>query len=253
MSLDLPKVVVITATIGTAYLKECIQSVQNQTYPNIEHILVCDGEEHWGKVLTILREMEHTKKIIPMVIPWNSGANRYICHKIYASIPHLLHEPCYVSFLDEDNYYDSNHIEGMMRTLQEKQCQWTYALRKILSKNGTYICRDMCESLGKLSPTWISSSLQPDYLVDTSCYLIPVQILRKFSECWQRPARANPEGDRYFYQCLSQVYTKFECTLQYTVNYRVDGREDSVKQEFFLKGNEVMKQRYPNQKLPWDV
>ena len=253
MSLDYPKVVVLTATVGTEYLKQCIESVQQQTYPNIEHILVCDGEEHWGKVLSVLREMKNTKKIIPMVIPWNSGANRYICHKIYASIPHLLHEPCYVSFLDEDNYYDPNHIEGMMQTIQQKQCEWTYTLRKIISKEGIYICRDMCESLGKLSPTWVSKDIYPDYLVDTSCYLIPVQILRKFSECWQRPARANPEGDRYFYQCISQVFPKFECTLQYTVNYRVDGREDSVKKDFFLMGNDVIKQRYPYSKLPWDI
>ena len=253
MNLDLPKVFVITATIGTDYLKQCIESVQSQTYSNIEHIIVCDGANHLTKVISILDTISITKKIIPMIIPWNSGANRYICHKIYASIPHLLHEPCYVSFLDEDNYYDSNHIEGMIHTLQEKQCQWTYSLRKILSKEGTYICRDMCESLGKLSSTWVSSSIQPDFLVDTSCYLIPVQILRKFSECWQRPARANPEGDRYFYQCLSQVFPMFECTIQYTVNYRVDGREDSVKQEFFLQGNEVMKNRYSNNSIPWDV
>lgn len=111
----------------------------------------------------------------------------------------------------------------------------------------------MCESLGKLSPTWISSHVQPDYLVDTSCYLIPVDILRKFSDCWQRPARANPEGDRYFYQCLSDVYTKFECTLQYSVNYRVDGREDSVKPDFFLLGNDILKRRSLNGKLSWDI
>jgi len=253
MNLELPKVVVITATVGTQDLKQCIESVQSQSYSNIEHILVCDGADHWTKVIAILETIPQTKKIIPMMIPWNSGANRYICHKIYASIPHLLHEPCYVSFLDEDNYYDANHIEGMITTIQEKQCQWTYALRKIISKDGVYVCRDMCESLGKLSPTWVSSPIEPDFLVDTSCYLIPVQILRKFSECWQRPARANPEGDRYFYQCLSQMYPKFECTLQYSVNYRVDGREDSVKQYFFLQGNDIIRHSYPNGKLPWDV
>jgi hypothetical protein len=252
--MDFPKVILITATTGHPYLKECLESVQHQTYPNLEHIVVCDGPQFETNVHQILQSIP--TKLIPTIqmnIPWNSGANKYICHKIYASIPHLIHEPCYISFLDEDNTITPNHIESMVQTLKEKKCIWTYCLRNIMSPKGEFICRDLCESLGKLHSTFISNSHSPDYLVDTSCYLVPVEIARQFSECWQRPARSHPEGDRYFYECLSKHYKQFEPTLKYTLNYRVEGREDSVKKDFFLLGNSMLATRMKMEKLPWDI
>jgi len=251
--MDFPKVTVITATIGTKYLKQCIESVQKQTYPNVSHLIVCDGKNYMDHVISILNSVDKTaKKVDFMIIPWNSGANKFICHKIYAAIPHLIHEPCYICFLDEDNYYEPNHIESMIQTIKTKKCAWTYCLRNIIKPTGEFICRDMCESLGKLHSTWNSNNHNPDYLVDTSCYMVPVEILRQFSECWQRQARAVPEADRYFYYRLSHHYTSFECSMQYTLNYRVEGREDSVKPDFFLYGNDFMKRVMNKDKLPWD-
>ena len=251
--MDFPKVIILTATTGNPFLKNCIESVQKQTYPNLEHIVICDGTIFQEKVQQIINGIITLKKLTTMVIPWNSGANHYVCHKIYASIPHLIHEPCYVSFLDEDNTVTENHIERMIQTIQEKKCIWTYCLRNIISPTGSFICRDLCESIGKLHSTFISKSHSPDYLVDTSSYLIPVEIARKFSECWQRPARAHPEGDRYFYECLSNHYRQFECTINYSLNYRVDSRADSVKKDFFLMGNSVIKTIMKVDKLPWDI
>lgn len=251
-----PKVFIITATTGDACLKACLQSVQSQTYSHssLEHLVICDGSNFESKVDAILNEIDNPNvKITKMVIPWNSGANRYICHKIYASIPHLIHEPSYVSFLDEDNTITMDHIESMVSTILEKKCQWSYCLRNIMAPNGTFVCRDLCESLGKLHSTFISNNHTPDYLVDTSCYLIPVELARKFSECWQRPARSNPEGDRYFYECLSKYERSFECTLKFTLNYRVENRSDSVKRDFFLLGNSIMARRMNCEQLPWNV
>lgn len=251
--MDLPKVIVLTATTGNPLLKDCIQSVQKQTYTNLQHILVCDGSIFQQKVQQIIESINPTKNLDTMVIPWNSGANGYVCHKIYASIPHLIHEPCYISFLDEDNTINENHIEMMFKTINEKKCTWTYCLRNIISPSGDFICRDLCESLGKLHSTFISRSHNPDYLVDTSSYLVPVEIARKFSECWQRPARSNPEGDRYFYECLSKHYRNFECTINYSLNYRVDSRDDSVKSDFFLLGNSIIKSKLNIDRIPWDI
>jgi len=252
--MDFPKVIVITATTGNPHLTKCLLSVQAQTYPNIEHLLVCDGQQFEAKVDAILAGVAGVGgvTITKMVIPWNSGANRYICHKIYASIPHLIHEPCYISFLDEDNYVEPHHIQSMMDTIQTKKCVWTYCLRNIIQPTGKFICRDLCESLGKIHSIFNSSEHSPSYHVDTSCYLIPVEIVRRFSECWQRPARAQPEGDRCFYDNLSRNVKQFECTMKFTLNYRVEGREDSVKPDFFLMGNGILKNRMNVERLPWD-
>jgi hypothetical protein len=45
-------------------------------------------------------------------------------------------------------------------------------------------------------------------------------------------------------------FTKFDCSGEYTVNYRLAGNEGSVKKDFFVQGNEVMEARY-GKKLPW--
>lgn len=253
MNLNSPKVIVITATIGTKYLQNCIDSVQKQTYSNVSHLIVCDGNNYINDVCNIINNtVDKTKSIELMVIPWNSGANKYICHKIYASIPHLIHEPCYICFLDEDNYYEPEHIETLINTIKDNDCTWAYCLRNIVKPNGEFICRDLCESLGKLYRTWNSIDGFPGYLVDTSCYMVPVEILRQFSECWQRPARSHPEADRCFYENISKKYKRFECSMKFTLNYRVEGRSDSVKPDFFLMGNGVLKRHLKLNTLPWD-
>lgn len=262
--MSLKKVYIITATVGSIELEKCIESVQEQDYTNIEHIIVCDGIEHENNVLIKIKNIENIKhKISTIILPWNTGRDKYICHKIYASIPHLLHEPCYISYLDEDNFIEKNHISSMIETIINNKLDWCYCLRNIVDKKGNYICKDLCESLGKLSPTWITLEKKKlnkyimintitDYLVDTSCYLIPVEIARKYSECWQRRARENPEADRLFYNYLSVNFSNFNCSMKYTLNYRLEGREDSVSKDFFIIGNTKMEITYNNE-IPWNM
>lgn len=258
-----PKVFIITATIGSLELQKCIDSVQEQDYNNIEHVIVCDGIEYEKEVLLKIKNINIKKhKISTIILPWNTGRDKYICHKIYASIPHLIHEPCYISYLDEDNFIESNHISSMIQTIIDNKLEWCYCLRNIVDKKGDFICKDLCESLGKLSPTWISLEKKKmnkymninvitDYLVDTSCYLIPIEIARKYSECWQRRAREYPEADRLFYKYLSTNHIKYECSMKYTLNYRLEGRSDSVSKDFFIVGNTKMEINY-NNNIPWE-
>lgn len=227
------KVFVITATIGTPELETCLKSVAEQDYVGeIEHVVVCDGSEYAGEVQRIVEKMG--VRVTLLVLPWNTGRDRFICHKVYAAIPHLLHTPAYVMFLDEDNWIEQDHISSLIQTIQVKDVDWAFALRNICEKDGSYVCRDECESLGNIAPSWLGEN---DYLVDTSCYMVPLEIARQFSECWQRRAREHPEADRFFYYHLSQRYPKFCSSGLYTVNYRLEGRPDSVKAEFFIKGN----------------
>lgn len=229
------KVYIITATVGTELLIKCVESVQKQDYVNIEHILVYDG------INNMKEQLYDYDNLTKLILPWNTGRDKFICHKIYAAIPHLLHSPGYVMFLDEDNTIDSNHVSSLVHTIREHECTWAYALRKIINHNDEVICKDMCESLGYLSPTWMN---EKDFLVDTSCYLIPIHIVRLFSECWQRRARENPEADRLFYHYLSKEFPNFKCSMKYTLNYRIEGRPDSVTGEFFKIGNQKMLEKY---------
>lgn len=221
----------ITATVGTAHLKQCVESVAAQDYEEIEHVVVCDGEEYEEKVRGFCSLSERVKLL---TLPWNTGRDRYICHKIYAAIPHLLHGPGYVMFLDEDNWLEPGHVRSLVNCLEGNGYDWVFSLRNICLKDGSFLCRDECESLGN-----IALSCLGDRLVDTSCYLVPLEIVRQFSECWQRRAREHPEADRLFYHHLATRYPRFGSTHLYTLNYRLEGRPDSVPAEFFLHGNNL--------------
>jgi glycosyltransferase involved in cell wall biosynthesis len=221
------KVYIITATVGTPYLKKCVESVQAQDYTNIEHILVVDGQD---------KNIFDFPNVTKIILPWNTGRDNFICHKIYAAIPHLLHAPGYVMYLDEDNFIDPNHVSSLIKIIQQGY-DWSFSLRKIIDKENNVLCNDECESLGNLSHTCIDKN---DYLVDTSCYMVPIEIIRKFSECWQRRARIDaPEADRLFYYYLSKNVPNFKCSMQFTLNYRIEGRHDSVKAAFFYQGNKL--------------
>ena len=136
---------------------------------------------------------------------------------------------------------ESHHVLSCIRTIEEKNLDWSYSLRQIHDKDGKFLCYDDCESLGK----WPVFS--GDYShIDTNCYCIKTEVAVKLAQVWH----GGWGQDRVWLQALSQYFPKFDCTGEYTVNYRVAGNAGSVKPEFFLHGNEVMNKRY-NGVFPW--
>lgn len=69
MRTDQPLVSIITPVYnGQKYLAELIESVREQAYPNIEHIIIDDGSTDDGATLAILRHYPHLR--------WWSRENR---------------------------------------------------------------------------------------------------------------------------------------------------------------------------------
>jgi hypothetical protein len=231
---------IITPTIGNLRLKNVLESINNQTYQNIEHIIVIDGMDYYEKVLTILEQVpaNHPRHIIPL--PFSSGKDNYFGHKIYASIPHLANGD-YIILLDDDNTYESNHIQTYYDLLKNNKYDWLYCLRNIVNDEG-YVCRDECESLGYLSPVFYNKS---QYLVDTNCICVKKEIMIEKCYIWNRKGfNRIDDPDRVFSNTLMSEYLNYECTKQYTVNYYVNNRPNSVKKELFLNGNQKVIPRW---------
>jgi hypothetical protein len=106
---------------------------------------------------------------------------------------------------------------------------------------GEYLCKDDCESLGK----WPVFSGDYNH-IDTNCYCLKTEVAVKLAQVWH----GGWGQDRVWYNVLSQHFPKYDCSGQYTVNYRVAGNSGSVKPEFFNYGNKVMYDKY-NGELPW--
>jgi glycosyltransferase involved in cell wall biosynthesis len=247
------KVSVITPTTGNPFLKECIESVRNQTYKNIEHIVVVDGKSRWEQAEKVLFEAAFPRGESSsdrlLVLPYPTGTDRYNGHRVYGGTTYFA-DGDYHLWLDDDNVLEPDHVEKLVNLVQEKNLDWAYSLRKIIDKDSNVLCLDDCESLGM----WASILHPQDFFVDVNCYFVKKEVAVQITPVWYRKFRepGQMEIDRAIAAVLMHPNNKlkFDCTRDYTVRYRVGNTGLSVQAEFFLKGNEAMLQRH-NGKLPW--
>lgn len=227
---------VIIPTTGAPELKQAIQSVLDQTYETTCYV-VCDGEENYGKVSNIVREFGSKIKLASL--PINVGAKGFYGHRIYAAFTHLVNTD-YVMWLDQDNWLYQNHVKDCVETIEVTNLDWCYSLRQIHKKDGTFVCFDDCESLGK----W--QTYHGVHHIDTNSYCLKTSVAIKLASAWH----GGWGQDRVFLGAVAQHFPKFDCTGNYTVHYRVDGGQGSVTAEFFENGNKVMLEKY-NGVYPW--
>jgi glycosyltransferase involved in cell wall biosynthesis len=222
---------VITPTTGKDTVNRAMESVQDQTIPT-EHLIVEDGK------ITNMHIFEtDMRKVI--TLPENVGANDWYGHRVYAAMP-LMVNADYILFLDEDNWFEPNHVESMINKIKSKDLMWSYSLRRIINERDEYVFDDDCEALGRY-PTFYDHN---DYLVDTNCYCFKreylVDVAHNFYGQWG--------ADRKFYKAASARLPAFGCTGEATVNYRAPDR----LLEMFEEGNKLMKQAY-QPILPWRI
>ena len=229
---------VIIPTTGSPELEDAVRSVLNQSYETKCYI-VSDGVQHHSKTRIITDNFLERKNLERCFLPINVGANGFYGHRVYAAFTHLI-DTDYVLYLDQDCWFDSNHVQSCIETIEKNNLDWSYSLRKVYNKEGEYICNDDCESLGK----W--KTYHGVNHIDTNCYCIKTSVAIKLAQVWH----GGWGQDRVFLSVLSQHFPKFECTGEYTLNYKVDGNAGSVNAEFFFNGNEVMNQKY-NGVFPW--
>lgn len=233
-------VTVITPTIGKSELLDAIFSVKKQTY-NCKHVLVVDGPEYWDKVVNMCGsdgcEIVQT--------PENTGANGFYGHRIYAAYPHLVNSD-YILFLDEDNWYEPNHVETLINTIEYNNLDFSYSLRKIHDKDGKYLIDDNCESLGKWEIFMSRNSPHgKQYLIDTSSYCFKREFIQQACHLWH----SGWGGDRRFFHMVKDQ-VKYDTNGLYSLCYRLDGNPGSVTKEFFESGNKTQEQ-YFGGNYPW--
>lgn len=238
-------VVVITPTIGSPELKDCIESVASQDYENIDHLIIVDGQEYAEAVNKIVSAVSVPKSPIVLVLPYNTGRGGWYGGRVMASSSYIVNHD-YVMYLDQDNMLETNHVSSLVRTIESGDYDWVYSLRKIYSKDGEYICEDDCESLGR----WpIGADDRNGNLIDTSCYFFKNSFNRQTGHIWDH----GWGGDRRYYNIVTTVlnHNNFRCSGESTLKYRLGGNEGSVKEEFFTALNEQVKNVYGDKPFPW--
>lgn len=228
------RIMVITPTTGKDTVVEAVESVANQTVKT-EHLIVFDGKESQEKFseLGTIWTGGNTKTI---TLPENVGGNGWYGHRVYAAMP-LLVNADYILFLDEDNWFEPNHVETLINKIKSKDLMWSYSLRRICNEAGEYQEDDDCESLGRW-PTFYDHTVN---FVDTNCYCFRREYLVSVAHAFYGQWGA----DRVFYKEASKALPSFGCTGEATVNYRAPDR----LMQMFKEGNAMMKKSYET--LPW--
>jgi glycosyltransferase involved in cell wall biosynthesis len=237
-----PSVCVITPTIGEKNLLQAYESVAEQTYKNIEHLVVIDGPEY------AVARSKLPRKAHIAVNPQNTGASGFWGHRIYAAYPHLVNQD-YIAFLDADNWWDSNHIESLMDTIRTNNYDWAYSLRKVYVGD-QFLDNDCCESIGRWPIYFTADTENKQHLVDTSAYIFRREFLINVSQHWH----SGWGGDRRFFQILTQHlrHDNYGTSGLHTLNYRLPDMKKAYggDMEFFKRGNEIVEQRYGGT-YPW--
>ena len=230
------KVAVVTPTIASDLLEQCVSSVDNQTYKNLTHYIFIDGCQYEPKAREILVGSSKTRMI---ELEENVGKGWY-GHRVYAACSFLVNADI-ICYLDEDNWYEPNHVEELVKAIQTG-AQWAYSLRKIYDKHGNYICDDNCESLGKW-PIYFNNDA---YHIDTSSFAVRRDVAVNIGHAWYGQWGA----DRQFFSNLKKFFPNFECTGKHSLCYRLDGNANSVTKDFFEEGNKYTEEKYQGN-YPW--
>lgn len=239
-------VTVITPSVGSNKLVDAIKSVASQTYGNINHLIVVDGEQYTHKVNKLILEETGflvTQKMKVMFLPWNTGANGINGQRIYAAVPHLINSD-YVFFLDDDNWYEPDHVKSLVNLIETEKLDWAHSFRKIYTADKQFIADDNCESLGQW-PIYNTYD-NPQYLVDTSAYAFTRKFIQATCHIWNSNQFA---CDRVFFYSVSQR-SKWNTSTNHSLCYRVDSGPMSVGADFFIEGNKRQLEHYEG-KLPW--
>lgn len=114
----LPKVSIVLPTYnGAKYIRQSIDSCLNQTYKNIELIIVDDGST------------DGTAEIIKS---YKDQRIKYLRHKENKGIPNALNTGFanatgeYLTWTSDDNYYADQAIEKMLSFLRDRNCSFVY-------------------------------------------------------------------------------------------------------------------------------
>ena len=111
------KVAVVTPTIASKHLDQCLQSVNNQTYKNLTHYIFIDGSQYEEQTKQILvRSPKVWQKTIKL--EENVGKGWY-GHRVYAAFTHLVNTE-YIGYLDQDNWLYRSHVEQCIKTINTR-------------------------------------------------------------------------------------------------------------------------------------
>jgi teichuronic acid biosynthesis glycosyltransferase TuaG len=124
--------VIIPVYNNSKYIKECIDSVINQTYKNLEILIINDGST--DDSLNIIKSY-NDKRIIIINFKKNKGAAVARNEGIKKSTGR------FITFIDADDYWNINKIEKQVEFIKRNKYQFIYSNYIYVKGNKTHIAK----------------------------------------------------------------------------------------------------------------
>lgn len=124
--------VLVPAYNTEKYIKQCVQSICQQTYQNIEIIVINDGST--DKTGKILEEMKANESRLRIVHKKENGGYGAACNDAVS-----MATGDYISFVDSDDWIDANHLEDLYDSLKSTDSDISIAnLSRYFDDNKSY-------------------------------------------------------------------------------------------------------------------
>ncbi len=125
------KVSIITPSHNSSlFIKDCIESVQNQSYTNWEMLIVDDASKD-NSVELIQSISNNDSRIKLIALTKNVGAaearNEALAHS----------KGKYIAFLDSDDMWLSSKLEKQIKFMQSSNCAFSFTAYQPMSENGS--------------------------------------------------------------------------------------------------------------------
>lgn len=254
------KILVVTPTLGSPELVDALISVRAQTFSELRdleimHVVLVDGAEYQYEVMNALTVAHDSYKpevsvdTRMVVWPFNTGGHGFYGHKLYAAASMLVTPDIdWVLFLDQDNWYEPNHIESVVLKASREDLDYSFSLRKFYTYGAKFYADDNCGSLGPWT-AW-EEERGGRHLVDTGCYCFKGSFISKWGHIWNMGWGA----DMAFFE-LTKATARYATTGERTFCYRLGApwaEKYEEEMNFINTWNAYSKQRYDG-RYPWEA
>lgn len=126
--------VIVPVYNAERFILRCADSILNQTYKNIELILVNDGSK--DNSLSLCRQIaEKDSRVVVLDKPNGGAASARNMGLRYATGD-------YIGFCDADDYLDPDMYATLLEILQERNLSMVDCTSKCLTEDGAEVCKD---------------------------------------------------------------------------------------------------------------
>lgn len=204
MNVDNKKISVVTTVYNTPvnWLEDCVNSVINQTYTNLEHVIVDDGSTNIDTIqfLKALSKKDSRIKIIFQERNQGIGTSRNRGIKEASGD--------YICFLDSDDFYKEEFLENLYKPIRIND-----NIDMVVDSGYTMVDEYKNELKNKENNLEMSDNLFFYYTMPTGCRLVKKGIL--IGKDIYFPEERQIYEDNTFFTAMT-----IECRNRFKINYK---------------------------------